>query len=112
MQIGDTLLMVAGPRGKVCPLLGDLRLQLGTKFNLRDERALKFLWVVDFPLFDYSEEEKRLVSAHHPFTAPDPEDLGLLESRPLERAHWPMTWYSMGRRWGEARFVFITRNCN
>ena len=84
LQIGDTLLMVAGPRGKVCPLLGDVRLQLGTKFNLRNERALKFLWVVDFPLFDYSEEEQRLVSAHHPFTAPDPEDLALLDSKPLE----------------------------
>ena len=84
LRIGDTLLMVAGPRGKVCPLLGDVRLQLGTKFNLRDERALKFLWVVDFPLFDYSDEEKRLVSAHHPFTAPDPDDLALLDSKPLE----------------------------
>ena len=84
LRIGDTLLMVAGPRGKVCPLLGDVRLQLGAKFNLRDERALKFLWVVDFPLFDYSEEEKRLVSAHHPFTAPDPNDLVLLDSKPLD----------------------------
>jgi aspartyl-tRNA synthetase len=84
LRTGDTLLMVAGPRGKVCPLLGDVRLQLGTKFNLRDERALKFLWVVDFPLFDYSDEEKRLVSAHHPFTAPDPDDLALLDSKPLE----------------------------
>jgi len=84
LHIGDTLLMVAGPRGKVCPLLGDVRLQLGTKFNLRDERALKFLWVVDFPLFDYSEEEKRLVSVNHPFTAPNPDDLALLDSKPLE----------------------------
>ncbi len=84
LRIGDTLLMVAGPRGKVCPLLGDVRLQLGTKFNLRDERALKFLWVVDFPLFDYSDEEKRLVSVNHPFTAPNPDDLALLDSKPLE----------------------------
>jgi aspartyl-tRNA synthetase len=84
LRTGDTLLMVAGPRGKVCPLLGDVRLLLGTKFNLRDEQALKFLWVVDFPLFDYSEEEKRLVSAHHPFTAPDPNDLVLLDSKPLD----------------------------
>jgi aspartyl-tRNA synthetase len=84
LQIGDTLLMVAGSRGKVCPLLGDTRLQLGTKFNLRDESALKFLWVVDFPLFDYSDEEKRLVSVNHPFTAPNPADLALLDSAPLE----------------------------
>jgi len=84
LRIGDTLLMVAGPRGKICPLLGDIRLQLGTKFNLRDEHALKFLWVVDFPLFDYSDEEKRLVSVNHPFTAPNPDDLALLDSKPLE----------------------------
>ena len=84
LRTGDTLLMVAGPRGKVCPLLGDVRLQLGTKFNLRDEHALKFLWVVDFPLFDYSDEEKRLVSVNHPFTAPNPDDLALLDSKPLE----------------------------
>jgi aspartyl-tRNA synthetase len=84
LRTGDTLLMVAGPRGKVCPLLGDIRLQLGTKFNLRDEHALKFLWVVDFPLFDYSDEEKRLVSVNHPFTAPNPDDLALLDSKPLE----------------------------
>ncbi|MBI3759626.1 MAG: aspartate--tRNA ligase, partial [Deltaproteobacteria bacterium] len=84
LKTGDTLMMVAGSRGKVCPLLGDVRLQLGARFNLRDENALKFLWIVDFPLFDYSDEEKRLVSVNHPFTAPNPEDLGLLDARPLE----------------------------
>jgi aspartyl-tRNA synthetase len=84
LRTGDTLLIVAGSRGKVCPLLGDVRLQLGTKFNLRDEHALKFLWVVDFPLFDYSDEEKRLVSVNHPFTAPNPADLAMLDSTPLE----------------------------
>ncbi len=84
LHTGDTLLIVAGSRGRVCPLLGDVRLQLGAKFNLRDEAALKFLWVVDFPLFDYSEDEKRLVSVNHPFTAPNPEDLALLDSSPLE----------------------------
>jgi aspartyl-tRNA synthetase len=84
LKTGDTLMMVAGSRSKVCPLLGDVRLQLGTRFNLRDENALKFLWIVDFPLFDYSDEEKRLVSVNHPFTAPNPEDLALLDSKPLE----------------------------
>ncbi len=79
---GATLLMLAGPRGKVRPLLGDLRLALAAKFKLLDAAALKFLWVVDFPLFDYSEEEKRLVSVNHPFTAPRPEDLPLLEAGP------------------------------
>ena len=79
---GGTLLMVAGPGEKVLPLLGDLRLQLATKFNLRETNSLRFLWVVDFPLFEYSEEERRLVSVNHPFTAPHPDDLTLMASQP------------------------------
>ena len=78
--IGDTVLFVAGQRAKVRTVLGDLRLQIGTRFNLRETDTLRFLWVVDFPLFDYSEEDKRLVSVNHPFTAPHPDDLGLLEA--------------------------------
>jgi aspartyl-tRNA synthetase len=79
---GDTLLMIAGQPDKVRPLMGDLRLQLAAKFNLRPTDQLRFLWVVDFPLFEYSDEEKRLVAVHHPFTAPNPDDLGLLDSNP------------------------------
>ena len=81
---GDTVLFVAGPRAKVRTVMGDLRLQIGTRFNLRETDTLRFLWVVDFPLFDYSEEDKRLVSVNHPFTAPHPDDLGLLASEPLK----------------------------
>jgi aspartyl-tRNA synthetase len=77
------VLMVAGPRDKVRPSMGELRLQLGAKFNLRRADELRFLWIADFPLFEYSEEEKRLGSVHHPFTAPHPDDLGLLEKSPL-----------------------------
>jgi aspartyl-tRNA synthetase len=80
---GDTLLMVAGHPDKVRPILGDLRLQLGGKFGLRKDEDLKFAWIVDFPLLEYSEEDKRLVAAHHPFTAPHPEDLAMLDGEPL-----------------------------
>ena len=80
---GDTLLMVAGDPVKIRPLMGDLRLQLASKFNLQHADELRFLWVVDFPLFEYSEEEKRLVSVNHPFTSPHPDDLALLERSPL-----------------------------
>jgi aspartyl-tRNA synthetase len=83
VQNGEMLLMVAGERDKVRPLMGDLRLQLAAKFNLRRSEELRFLWVIDFPLFEYSEEDKRLVSVHHPFTAPHPEDLDLLDTSPL-----------------------------
>jgi len=83
LKQGDTLLMLAGPRDQIRPLMGDLRLQLATKFNLRRAEELRFLWVADFPLFEYSDEERRLVSVHHPFTAPHPDDLELLDSSPL-----------------------------
>ncbi len=81
---GDTLLMVAGRPGKVRPTLGELRLQLGDKFGLRSNEQLRFLWVVEFPLFEYSDQERRLVSVNHPFTAPHPDDLELLRSDPLK----------------------------
>ena len=83
-QAGDTILLVAGPPAKVRPVMGDLRLQLGTRFNLRDNDTLRFLWVTDFPLYEYSEQEKRLAAVHHPFSAPHPEDLELLKSDPLK----------------------------
>jgi aspartyl-tRNA synthetase len=83
LRQGDSLLMVAGERDIIRPLMGELRLQLAAKFNMRRPDDLRFLWVVDFPLFEYSNEEKRLVSVHHPFTAPRPDDLGLLDSNAL-----------------------------
>ncbi len=84
LQAGDSLLMVAGRPAKVCPTMGELRLQLGDKFGLRSNDELRFLWVLEFPLFEHSEQEGRLVSVNHPFTAPNPDDLGLLATRPLE----------------------------
>jgi len=82
----DLLMMVAGPRDKVRPALGELRLQLGEKFGLRKSGELRFLWVVDFPLFEYNDQERRLFSMNHPFTAPRPEDLAELARSPL-KAH-------------------------
>jgi aspartyl-tRNA synthetase len=84
LAAGDTLLMVAGEAARVRPILGDLRLQLGGKFKLRDTGELKFLWVVEFPLLEYNQEERRIVSVNHPFTAPYPDDLDLLDSAPLK----------------------------
>jgi len=81
---GDTLLMVGGPAEQVRPVLGEIRLQLGTKFGLDKSEELKFLWITDFPLFDYSADDKRLVSVNHPFTAPHPDDLAMLEASPLK----------------------------
>ena len=83
LKAGDTLMMVAGAPDKVRPLMGDIRLQLGARFGLDQTGELRFLWVVDFPLFEYSDEDKRMVSVNHPFTAPHPEDIAMLESEPL-----------------------------
>ncbi|MGB6554579.1 MAG: aspartate--tRNA ligase [Candidatus Binataceae bacterium] len=84
LKTGNTMILMAGAPDKVRPILGDLRLQLGTKFALANKDELKFLWVVDFPLFEYSEEDKRLVSVNHPFTAPHPDDLLMLDSAPTK----------------------------
>src|SRR5215469_1899667 len=84
LKTGDTLMMVAGPPETVRPVLGDIRLQLAAKFGLDKSDELKFLWVVDFPMFEYSADDKRMNSVNHPFTAPHPDDLALLDSAPLK----------------------------
>jgi aspartyl-tRNA synthetase len=71
---GDLLAIVAGAPRVVREALGTLRLQMGRQEGLIDDRAFQFVWVVDFPMFEYDEEAKRFVACHHPFTSPqDPE---------------------------------------
>ncbi|BAU24162.1 aspartyl-tRNA synthetase [Caldimicrobium thiodismutans] len=79
-----TLLFVADTPSLTHSILGELRNHLAKKLSLIPEREFKFTWVVDFPLFEYSEEEGRPVSVHHPFTHPKEEDLELLEKDPLK----------------------------
>ncbi|MEW6378227.1 MAG: aspartate--tRNA ligase [bacterium] len=81
---GDVLFFVADTPAVVAASLGALRLTLGQKLNLIDSSRYDFLWVIDFPLLEYDNEEGRYVAMHHPFTAPMPEDLPLLESDPLK----------------------------
>ena len=78
----DLLLMAAGPADQTSKLLGQLRLAIAKKENLLDPDAFAFLWVTDFPLLEYHEEDGRWYSMHHPFTAPHDEDLDKLESDP------------------------------
>jgi len=80
-ESGDLLLMMAGPREKTNQLLGRLRLELVRQYTLADPAAHAFLWVLDFPLFE-RDQEGRLTSVHHPFTAPRSEDLAGLENDP------------------------------
>jgi len=79
---GSLLLAVADQEDVVCDVLGTLRLKLGREMQMIDEDALRFAWIVDFPLFFYNKDEKRWDPAHHPFTAPRPEDIPLLETEP------------------------------
>lgn len=81
-EVGDVLLFVADKNEIVFDALGNLRLELAKRLNLIDESEFNFLWVTDFPLFEYDSEEKRYVAKHHPFTSPMDEDLHLLDSEP------------------------------
>jgi aspartyl-tRNA synthetase len=82
-QAGDLMLIVAGERALANEVLGHLRLEVGQRENLIDQSAWRFLWVIDFPLFQWDDEAQRLQSAHHPFTMPQAEDRLLLDQEPL-----------------------------
>ncbi|MEG0577586.1 MAG: aspartate--tRNA ligase [Bacilli bacterium] len=75
LEENDLIFIVADKYEVVKTSLGALRLKIGRDLNLINENSYKFLWVTDFPSFDYSEEENRFVACHHPFTAPNDEDI-------------------------------------
>ena len=81
---GDTLFILSGERKKVLSTLGLIRLRLAEDFQLIDETKFEFVWVTDFPLFQYDDEAKRFVAEHHVFTMPKPEYLKFLDSRVKE----------------------------
>jgi aspartyl-tRNA synthetase len=79
---GDLILVMAGTADKVRKQLSELRLEMGTRLGLRDKNTFAPLWVLDFPLLEWDEENERYHAMHHPFTSPKPEDIALLDSRP------------------------------
>ncbi|MFB5678729.1 aspartate--tRNA ligase [Paenibacillus terreus] len=79
---GDLLLFSADNKKVVADVLGALRLKIGRQLGLIDDSKFKFVWVVDFPLLGYDEEQKRYVAEHHPFTRPKEEDIALFETDP------------------------------
>ena len=79
---GDVILFVADKDSVVYAALGALRCELASRFDLIEEGKFNLLWVTDFPLLEYSEEENRYVAMHHPFTMPKDEDIDMLESNP------------------------------
>jgi aspartyl-tRNA synthetase len=82
VEAGDLLLFVADKPSVVAASLGALRIEMAKRRDLINPDILAFTWVVDFPMFEYDEEEKRYVAMHHPFTAPRDEDLPLLATDP------------------------------
>ena len=82
---GDLILILSGPDAmKTRKQLCELRLEMGQRLGLRDKNKFALLWVVDFPMFEWSDEEGRLLAMHHPFTAPRPQDIPLLDTNPAE----------------------------
>ncbi len=80
LKQNDLLLMIADQEDVACEVLSRLRLYLGNKLGIIPKDEMHFLWVTDFPLVEYNAEEQRYVAKHHPFTAPDDEDLALLDT--------------------------------
>jgi len=74
-KAGDLILIVAGPEERTRKAASDLRMHMGTTLGLRKADEFKLLWVLDFPLFEYAEEDNRWVARHHPFTSPKPSDI-------------------------------------
>ena len=80
---GDLVLSLSGDNVyKTRPQLFTLRLEMGDRLGLRDKDKFECLWIVDFPLFEWSDEEQRLMATHHPFTMPNPDDIPLLDEHP------------------------------
>ena len=81
-KAGDLICIVSGKKNTVYTVLGALRCHLAEKLDMIDNSKFEFLWITEFPLFEYSEEDQRYVAMHHPFTSPHPDDIDKIESDP------------------------------
>ena len=82
---GDLVLILSGDNANKTRIqLCTLRLEMGDRLGLRDKDNFVCLWIVDFPLFEWSDEEQRLMATHHPFTMPNPDDIPLLDTDPAK----------------------------
>lgn len=81
--VGDLLLILSGDDAmKTRKQLSELRLEMGRQLGLRDPKKFSCLWIIDFPMYEWSDEENRLMAMHHPFTSPKPEDIPLMDTDP------------------------------
>lgn len=83
-QAGDLMLVLSGKTEKTQKTLSELRLEMGTRMQLRDSSKFAPLWVVDFPMLEWDEDTQRFYAKHHPFTSPKPEDIPLMDTNPGE----------------------------
>ncbi len=109
-QPGDLLLFVADTKAVAEPSLGALRLSLANRLGV-ERTGWNFLWVVNFPMFEYDAKEQRLKAQHHPFTKPRLERLEDLKEKPWSWARTPMTWCSTGSNWAAGPSVSPNRTC-
>jgi len=84
LKTGDILLFLADQKEKASQIMGELRLRLGRSLGLIKEGKYEFAWIIDFPMFEWDENEKRYVAVHHPFTSPKEEHISLLDTDPLK----------------------------
>ncbi|MBX7149484.1 aspartate--tRNA ligase [bacterium] len=84
LKVGDIVFFGAGKKKIVYDSMGNLREHVAAKLKMLDDNQYNFLWVTDFPMFDYDDEAKRLVAVHHPFTSCKYEDISLMDSEPLK----------------------------
>ena len=109
---GDLILILSGDdvmktRKQLC----ELRLEMGRQLGLRDKNKFSCLWVVDFPMFEWSEEEGRLMAMHHPFTHPKDEDIPMLDTDPAAVRADAYDMVINGVEVGAARSAYTTANC-
>jgi aspartyl-tRNA synthetase len=83
-EVGDIMFFIADTYEVSCKALSALRKRLGAELNLYDPKEMHFSWVVEFPMFEFDNQEDRWVAMHHPFTAPRPQDIDLLQTAPGE----------------------------
>ncbi|RRD95249.1 aspartate--tRNA ligase [Clostridiales bacterium COT073_COT-073] len=83
-EVGDLILIVADKEETVFNVLGELRLEVARRLNLIDENVFDFVWVIEFPLLEWNEEQNRFTAKHHPFTSPMEEDIPLLDTDPAK----------------------------
>ena len=96
---GDLILIISGPDAmRARTQLGTLRLEMGNRLGLRDKNKFALLWVVDFPMFEWSEEEGRLMAMHHPLPHPSLKISPCLMNIPNRCAPMPMTWCATALR--------------